>query len=47
MLRKTTIFLHDAQMKELGALAKSRGLRSAHFVRLAIAELLLRERRKK
>jgi hypothetical protein len=47
MLRRTTIFLHVGQMKELDALAKARGLRSAHFVRLAIDEFLRRERRKK
>jgi hypothetical protein len=47
-LRRTTIFLHDAQMKELSALAKRRGgLCASQYVRMAIDEFLRRERGKK
>jgi len=48
MLKQTTIWLHVGQMKELTALAKSRGgAKASHYVRLAIDEFLRRERRKK
>ena len=46
MIRRTNIFLHSGHMKELDALAKSRGLRAAQLVRVAILEYLQRERRK-
>jgi hypothetical protein len=46
-LRRTTIFLHAGHMVALDKLARSRGLRNAHLVRLAILEYLRRETRKK
>jgi predicted DNA-binding protein len=42
MLRRTTIFLHDEEMKQLDALGKRQGLKSAQMVRLAIHEYLRR-----
>ena len=47
MLRQTTIFLHDGHMKKLKVLAESRGIKTAQLLRLAIADYLGREARKK
>jgi predicted transcriptional regulator len=47
MLRQTCVFLHDGHMKRLKKLADAQGLRSAHLIRVAIAEYLRRETRKK
>lgn len=46
MLRITSIWLQSQHMQQLDALAKSRGLKAAQLVRLAVAEYLQRERRK-
>jgi hypothetical protein len=46
-LKRTTIFLHITDMKELSALAKRRGNGTgSYYVRLAVAEFLKRERNK-
>ncbi len=42
MLRRTTIFLPDEEMKQLRALGKSQGLKPAQMVRLAIHDYLRR-----
>jgi hypothetical protein len=47
MLRQTTIFLHDGHMKTLKVLAESRGIKTAQLLRLAVADYLRRETRKK
>lgn len=46
-MKRTTIFLNPAHTKQLAALGKSRGLKAAPLVRIAIAEYIKRERRKK
>jgi len=46
-MRRTTIFLNPEHTRQLAALGKSQGLKPAHLVRVAIAEYLRRERRKK
>ena len=47
MLKQTTIWLHDGHMKKMGAIAQSRGLKTAQLIRIAIGEYLRRETRKK
>jgi hypothetical protein len=47
MLRQTTIWLHSGHMKKLAMLADARGLKAAQLIRVAIAEYIRRERRKK
>jgi hypothetical protein len=47
MLKPTTLFMNTEHMKNLGGLAESRGLKTAQLVRVAIAEFLRRETRKK
>jgi hypothetical protein len=46
-MRRHTIFLHSGHLKQLGALAQSRGLKASQLVRLSIVEYLRREKRKK
>jgi 16S rRNA U516 pseudouridylate synthase RsuA-like enzyme len=45
MLHQTTLFVHTGHMKQLKAIAESRGLRTAQLVRVAIAEYLRRNRK--
>ena len=47
MLRQTTVLLHVAHMKQLTALAESQGIKTAQLLRIAIAEYIRREARKK
>ena len=47
MIRRTTIFLNPEHMKQLDALGRSTGLKAAQLARIAIAEYLRREARKK
>lgn len=47
MMRRTNIFLHAGHMKKIDALAKSRGLKAAQLVRIAIAEFLQEARKAK
>jgi hypothetical protein len=46
-MRRTNVFLHSGHLQQLGALGKSRGLKTAQLIRIAIAEYLRRENRKK
>jgi hypothetical protein len=46
MLRKTSIFLNDADHKRLSAIGKVRGLAPSQLVRIAITEWLERTERK-
>jgi hypothetical protein len=45
MLRKTSIFLNDADHKRLSVIGKVRGLKPSQLVRIAIAEWLHRAER--
>jgi predicted transcriptional regulator len=47
MLKQTTVFLHNEHMKKLKALAESRGIKTAQLLRVAIADYLRRETRKR
>jgi 16S rRNA U516 pseudouridylate synthase RsuA-like enzyme len=47
MFKQTTVFLHAGHMKQLKTLAESRGIKTAQLLRIAIAEYLRREIRKK
>ena len=45
-MRRTSIFMNPAHLKELAAIGKSQGLKPAHLVRIAIAQFIQRDRRK-
>lgn len=45
MLRKTSIFLNDADHKRLSAIGRVRGLKPSQLVRIAITEWLRRNER--
>jgi hypothetical protein len=44
-MKRTSLFLNPAHMKELAALGKSQGLRPAQLVRMAILQYIRREKR--
>ena len=46
MLKQTTIWPHDGQMRKLAEVGKSQGLTTASLVRIAILEYLRRESQK-
>jgi hypothetical protein len=47
MLRRTNVFLQSDHIERLAVIGKSRGLKTAQLIRIAIAEYLRRETRKK
>jgi len=47
MLRRTNVFLQRDHLEKLGALGKSRGLKTAQLIRIAIADYLRRAARQK
>lgn len=46
MLKRVCVFLPISHIRALNKLARPRGLRTAQYIRRAIAEFLSRERRK-
>lgn len=47
LLRQTSVYLNPVHLKALDRIAKQQGLRSAEVLRIAIAQYIARERRKK
>lgn len=44
-MRRTSIFMNPAHLKELAAIGKSQGLKPSHLVRVAILEYIRRAKR--